>query len=61
MPPNSEFEKLDLIKITNRPVYVLYFDLWVNGEKSDLPLICEIEIDKLNNIVRFEIDDIHVM
>ncbi|MBE6069615.1 MAG: hypothetical protein E7211_18285 [Clostridium lundense] len=61
MPPNSEFEKLDLINITNRPVYVLHFDLWVNGEKSDLTLICEIEIDKLNNIVRFEIDDIHVM
>lgn len=61
MPPKSEFEKLDLIKITNQPVYILHFDLWVNGEKSDLTLICEIEIDKLNNVVRFEIDDLHVM
>ncbi|MBE6066245.1 MAG: hypothetical protein E7211_00895 [Clostridium lundense] len=61
MPPKSEFEKLDLIKITYPPVYVLHFDLWINGEKSDLTLICDIEIDKFNNIVRFEIDDIHVM
>jgi hypothetical protein len=61
MPPKSEFEKLDLIKITNQPVYILHFDLWVNGEKSDLTLICEIEIDELNNVVRFEIDDLHVM
>lgn len=61
IPPEYEFEKLDLINITHQPVFVLHFDLWVNGEKSDLTLICEIEIDKLNNIVRFEIDDIHVM
>ncbi|MDF2881041.1 MAG: hypothetical protein K0R54_1598 [Clostridiaceae bacterium] len=61
MPPKNEFDKLDLIKITHSPEYVLHFDLWINGEKSDLTLICEIEVDQLDNIIRFEIDDIHVM
>ncbi|WP_435791106.1 DUF7668 domain-containing protein [Clostridium sp.] len=59
--PTSEFEKLDLLKRTHHPEYVLHFDLWINEEKSDLTLVCEIEVDEFNNIVRFEIDDIHVM
>ena len=61
MPPQSEFQNLDLIKKTYNPEYVLHFDLWINGVKSDLTLICEIEVDSSDNIIRFEIDDIHVM
>lgn len=58
---DEEYEKyFQYIQIKNQDVYMTYLDMIIDGERSDLTLICEIELDK-DEIVQIIVEDIHVM
>jgi hypothetical protein len=64
MPPDEVFDNLALIEVT-KPVkanreFVGIFDLWVDGEKSDLSLEYKIEYYDNNNW-HIRLHDLHVM
>ena len=43
------------IKINNQDIFKTYLDLMIDGERSDLTIICEIETDDCGNVkVAFE-------
>ncbi|PLR77521.1 hypothetical protein CU633_09990 [Bacillus sp. V3-13] len=59
IPPEEDYENINIIAIDNEPEYVVEYELWVNGEKSDLTLSCTIHIkEDEKNIV---IENIHVL
>lgn len=47
-PPKEEFVNYNRIEIPGKQKYVVEFELWVDGEMSDLTLSCEISIDEAN-------------
>ncbi len=49
----------EYIRIKNSDVYKTYVDFVINGERSDLTLICDIYV--CNNIYKAIIDDIHAL
>lgn len=58
---DEEYKKyFQYIQIKNQDVYVTYLDMIINGERSDLTLVCEIELDK-DEIVQIIVEDMHVM
>jgi len=58
---DDEYEKnFQYIQIKNQDVYMTYLDMIIDGERSDLTLICEIELDK-DEIVQIIVEDIHIM
>jgi hypothetical protein len=63
-PPKEEFMTLDIIEV-NKPVkagkeFSLLFDLWINGEKSDLTLDCNVEYYSDDDL-RIYLYDLHVL
>ena len=48
------------IKIKNQDKYMTYLDLIIDGERSDLTLICEIEIIN-NRVVKIIVNDLHIL
>ena len=48
------------IKINNQDIFKTYLDLMIDGERSDLTIICEIETDDCGN-VKIAIEDLHVL
>ena len=53
-------ESFQYVKIKNQDKYMTYLDLIIDGEKSDLTLICEIEIIN-NRVIKIIVDDLHVL
>jgi len=64
MPPEDEFCKIDIIeRVMNKKAvreYHVLFTLWIDGEKSDLTLDCDVEYYDDNDI-RFYMRDLHIM
>lgn len=62
MPPDNAFEALDLTPLENErvPTYFLHFELWVDGELSDLTLTCTVSVQGLREAA-IVIDDLHVL
>lgn len=60
LPPDDVYESLEIIKVKNLPEYAIDFDLWINGEHSDLTLSCTIHM-KEDQTMTIEIDDLHVL
>lgn len=48
------------IKINNSDIYKTYVDFVIDGERSDLTLICDIYVCN-NSIYKVIIDDVHVL
>ncbi|MBD5544702.1 MAG: hypothetical protein HDR01_10825 [Lachnospiraceae bacterium] len=48
------------IQIRNQNKYMTYLDMIIDGERSDLTLICEIEVIH-NKVIKVIVDDIHVL
>lgn len=58
---DEEYEKFfHYIQINNQDVYMTYLDMIIDGERSDLTLVCEIELDK-DEIKQVIVEDIHIM
>lgn len=57
----NEYRKsFQYIKINNSDVYKTYVDFVIDGERSDLTLICDIYVCN-NSIYKVIIDDVHVL
>lgn len=48
------------IKVNNKDIYLTYLDLMIDGERSDLTLTNEIEVDSYRN-AKAVIDELHVL
>lgn len=48
------------IQIKNQNRFMTYLDMIIDGERSDLTLICEIELEN-DRIVKILVDDLHVL
>lgn len=48
------------IKINDKDIYITYLDLMIDGERSDLTIMCEIEVDGYRN-TKAVIEDLHVL
>lgn len=64
MPPDEEFEKVDIVEIT-KPTkalreFSIIFDLWIDGAKSDLTLDCDAEYYGGENL-KVYLYDLHVL
>ncbi|KNY25928.1 hypothetical protein Bccel_1188 [Pseudobacteroides cellulosolvens ATCC 35603 = DSM 2933] len=64
MPADEEFNKMDIIEISNptRAVreFSVIFDLWIDGLKSDLTLECDVEFYSDTN-TKVYLYDLHVL
>jgi hypothetical protein len=63
LPPETEFSKLDVIKVEHAscPTWSVRFDLWTKEEgRSDLTLECTM-IDRSDEELDVEIDNLHVL
>ena len=49
------------IRINNTDEYKVFLDFWIDNERSDLTLVCNIELDSNNNIINSVIDEVHVL
>lgn len=59
VPPESDIENINIIKVNDRDEYVIEYELWVDYIKSDLTLSCSIDFEEMEPIII--INDIHVM
>lgn len=57
--PETDYQNLDLYEIDEEPEWVLEYDLWVDGEKSDLTLTCTVLLTEQEKLI--SIDSIHVL
>ena len=48
------------IRLKDQNKYMTYLDMIIDGERSDLTLICEIELED-NRVQKIIIDDLHVL
>ena len=48
------------IQIKNQNSFMTYLDMIIDGERSDLTLICEIELEN-DRVVKILVDDLHVL
>jgi hypothetical protein len=48
------------IQIKNQNRFMTYLDMIIDGERSDLTLICEIELEN-DRVVKILVDDLHVL
>ena len=49
------------MKINYTNEYKVFLDFWIDDERSDLTLVCNIELDFNNNIINSVIDEVHVL
>lgn len=56
----EDYEDMAIYEIDDEPEYVIEYDLWVDGEKSDLTLTATIRYEE-GKETRITIDNIHVM
>lgn len=62
MPAPEAYAVLDLIESVKSPGrrFALDFDMWVDGERSDLTLSCSVTVLD-SGAVKLEMDDLHVL
>lgn len=57
----QEYKKyFQCIQLKNQNRFMTYLDMIIDGERSDLTLICEIELDN-DKVVKVLVDDLHVL
>ena len=61
MPPDQAFEEIELQKIAGKEIYGLDFDLWIDGEQSDLTLIMDYAFDGNGKVSEIVVNDLEVM
>lgn len=59
-PLVQDYEDMDIYEIDDEPEYVIEYDLWVDGQKSDLTLPATIRFAE-GKETSISIDNIHVM
>ncbi|TAA72667.1 DUF7668 domain-containing protein [Planococcus salinarum] len=57
--PETDYKNLDLYEIDDKPEWMLEYELWVDGEKSDLTLTCTVRLTEKEKSIA--IDSIHVL
>lgn len=57
--PEIDYKNLDLYEIDDEPEWVLEYELWVDGEKSDLTLTCTVRLTDQEKSIA--IASIHVL
>jgi hypothetical protein len=58
MPPEYVFDKIEVYEISSDEVSI-DCELWTNGERSDLTLICNLK--NTENGIVYTVEDIHVL
>jgi hypothetical protein len=59
---NNDYKKsLQYMNIDNINKYKVFLDFWINNERSDLTLVCDILLDHNMNILKAAIEEIHVL
>ena len=58
----KEYKKsFQYMRVDNTDEYKVFLDFWIDNERSDLTLVCNIELDSNNNIINSVIDEVHVL
>jgi hypothetical protein len=61
-PPEDSYDKfLQVIKIGDTVKYKAFYELWIDNQRSDLTLICDIISTDGETVDFIEIDDVHVL
>lgn len=61
-PPEDSYDKyLQVTQIRDTEKYKAFYELWIDNERSDLTLICDIISIDGDVVDSIEIDDIHVL
>lgn len=58
-PPEMVYQNLYLYEINDEPEWVVEYELWIEGEKSDLTLTCTVQLTE--QVKPISIDSIHVL
>lgn len=62
IPPEDSYDRfLQVTQIRDTETYKAFFELWIDNERSDLTLICDIVSTDGDTVDTIEIDDIHVL
>ncbi len=62
IPPEDSYDRfLQVTQIRDTEKYKAFFELWIDNERSDLTLICDIVSTDGDTVDTIEIDDIHVL
>jgi hypothetical protein len=59
IPPDEDYKNINIIEVEDEPEYFIEYELWVDGEKSDLTLSCTVQFTE--DEVRIMIENIHVL
>jgi hypothetical protein len=59
IPPDEDYKNINIIEVEDEPEYFIEYELWVDGEKSDLTLSCTVQFTE--NEVTIMIENIHVL
>lgn len=61
-PPDDSYDKfLQVTQIRDTEKYKAFYELWIDNERSDLTLICDIISTDGETVDSIEIDDVHVL
>ncbi|WP_449580026.1 DUF7668 domain-containing protein [Pinibacter aurantiacus] len=58
LPPSKAFDDFDIYQINDNEIN-FDFNLWIDGEKSDLTLSCFLK--KIDGILRYGVENIHIL
>ncbi len=63
LPPDSAYESAGfrMRKLQNYPEYSIAFELWIDGEQSDLSLTAIATVNDIGEVLKIEMDDVHVL
>ena len=59
IPPDEDYKNINIIEVEYETEYFIEYELWVDGEKSDLTLSCTVQF--IEDDVRIMIENIHVL
>lgn len=59
IPPKEDYKNINIIEVECEKEYLIEYELWVDGEKSDLTLSCTVQYTEEK--VKIMIENIHVM
>lgn len=61
-PGYNDYKRaLQYMNINNTNKYKVFLEFWINDERSDLTLVCDILLDEDMNIIESTIEEIHVL
>jgi hypothetical protein len=61
IPPDSAYDNVHFYKYDDGSGYALEFELWIDNQRSDITLSCEVIIDENNSIRAFTVENLHVL